>query len=82
MRYCEFASSAKILLKISQQAQAAGANTAATPLPQNTAPTPAPAEPIKVYQRARRAMMIGSCIIARLKTKVSITNGKSILIAI
>jgi hypothetical protein len=47
MRYYEFASSAKILLKISQQA-----NTPPTPLPRNTAPTPVPAEPVKVYPRA------------------------------
>ena len=52
MRYYEFAKPARPILKISQQAQAAGANTAATPLPQNTAPTPTPAEPIKVYPRA------------------------------
>jgi hypothetical protein len=53
MRYYEFASPAKPILKISQQAQATAANTpAATPLPRNTAPTPAPAEPIRVYPRA------------------------------
>jgi hypothetical protein len=52
MRYYEFASPAKPILKISQQAQAAAANTAATPLPKNTQRTPAPAEPIKIYPRA------------------------------
>ena len=52
MRYYEFASPAKPILKISQQAQAAAANTLPTPLPRNTAPTSAPAEPIKVYPRA------------------------------
>ena len=51
MRFNEFASPAKPILKISRQAHAAGANTAATPLPQNTALTPVPAEPIKVYPR-------------------------------
>ena len=52
MRYYEFASTAKPILKISQQAQAAGANTPPTPLPSNTAPTPVPAEPVRVYPRA------------------------------
>jgi hypothetical protein len=52
MRYYEFATPARPILKISQQAQAAAANTPATPLPQNTQPTPAPAEPIRVYPRA------------------------------
>ena len=52
MRYYEFATPARPILKISQKALAAGANTAATPLPQNTPPTPTPAEPIKVYPRA------------------------------
>jgi hypothetical protein len=53
MRYYEFASPAKPILKISQQAQStASPNTPPTPLPRNTAPTPAPAEPIKVYPRA------------------------------
>ncbi len=53
MRYYEFASPAKPILKISQQAQStASPNTPPTPLPQNTPPTSAPAEPIKVYPRA------------------------------
>ena len=52
MRYYEFASPARPILKISQQAQAAAANTPPTPLPQNTAPTSAPAESVKVYPRA------------------------------
>ena len=52
MRYYEFATPARPILKISQKALAAGANTAATPLPQNTPPTPTPAEPIKVYPSA------------------------------
>jgi hypothetical protein len=52
MRYYEFATPARPILKISQKALAAGANTAATPPPQNTPPTPTPAEPIKVYPSA------------------------------
>ena len=52
MRYYEFATPARPILKISQQAQAAAANTPVSPLPKNTAPTPVPAEPIKVYPRA------------------------------
>jgi hypothetical protein len=52
MRYYEFASPTRPILKISQQAQAAGANTPPTSLPRNTAPTPVPAEPVKVYPRA------------------------------
>ncbi len=55
MRFHEFATPARPVLKISQQAQAsasASANTLATPLPQNTVPTAAaPAEPIRVYPR-------------------------------
>ena len=47
MRYYEFATPARPILKISQQA-----NTRATPLPRYTQPTPAPAEPVKVYPRA------------------------------
>ena len=46
MRFCEFATPARPVLKISQQA-----NTPATPLPQNTAPTAVPAEPVRVYPR-------------------------------
>ena len=52
MRYYEFATPARPILKISQPAQAATANTPATPLPKNTAPTPAPTEPTRVYPRA------------------------------
>ncbi len=52
MRYYEFATPSKPILKISQQAQDTGANTPATPLPQNTVPTAVSAEPIKVYPRA------------------------------
>jgi hypothetical protein len=52
MRFREFATPTRPVLKISQQAQAqASANTPATPLPQNTPPTAVPAEPIKVYPR-------------------------------
>ena len=51
MRYYEFATPARPILKISQQSQAAAANTPATPLPKNTALTPAPTEPIRVYPR-------------------------------
>jgi hypothetical protein len=52
MRYYEFATPTKPILKISQPAQTAAANTAATPLPSNTQPTATPAEPIRVYPRA------------------------------
>jgi hypothetical protein len=52
MRYYEFAKPSKPILKISQPAHAKGANTPATPLPQNTVPTAVSAEPIKVYPRA------------------------------
>jgi hypothetical protein len=53
MRYYEFATPARPILKISQATQpAAVANRSATPLPKNTAPTPAPAEPVRVYPRA------------------------------
>ena len=52
MRFHEFATPARPVLKISQQAQAqASANTPATPLPQNTAPTAVPTEPVRVYPR-------------------------------
>jgi hypothetical protein len=52
MRFREFATPARPVLKISQQAQArASANTPATPLPTNTPPTTKPAEPIRVYPR-------------------------------
>ena len=46
MRFYEFATPARPVLKISQQA-----NTPATPLPQNTPPTAVPAEPVRVYPR-------------------------------
>ncbi len=46
MRFHEFATPTRPVLKISQQA-----NTPATPLPQNTPPTAVPAEPIRVYPR-------------------------------
>ena len=53
MRFYEFAKPARPILKISQQAQStASPNTPPTPLPQNTQPTSAPAEPIRVYPRA------------------------------
>ena len=52
MRYYEFATPRRPVLKISQQAQAAAANTPPTPLPRNTPPTAVPSEPIKVYPRA------------------------------
>jgi hypothetical protein len=52
MRFYEFATLARPVLKISQQTHPAGANTPPTPLPRNTLPTQAPAEPIKVYPRA------------------------------
>ena len=52
MRFYEFATPARPVLKISQQAQvAASANTPATPLPSNTPPTAAAPEPIRVYPR-------------------------------
>ena len=46
MRFREFATPARPVLKISQQA-----NTPPTPLPQNTPPTATAAQPIKVYPR-------------------------------
>jgi hypothetical protein len=52
MRFYEFATPARPVLKISQPANASGANTPPTPLPQNAPPTQAPAAPIKVYPRA------------------------------
>ena len=52
MRYYEFATRARPILKISQPAQpATTANTPATALPTNEPPTPAPA-PVRVYPRA------------------------------
>ncbi len=54
MRFYEFATPARPVLKISQQVQAQGqalANTPASPLPTNTPPTAAAAEPIRVYPR-------------------------------
>ena len=50
MRFHEFATPARPVLKISQQAQAS-ANTPATPIPQNTPPTAVSAEPVRVYPR-------------------------------
>jgi hypothetical protein len=47
MRYYEFASPTRPILKISQQAK-----TPATPLPSNTQPSATPADPIRVYPRA------------------------------
>ncbi len=46
MRFREFATPARPVLKISQQA-----NTPATPLPSNTPPTATAPEPIRVYPR-------------------------------
>jgi hypothetical protein len=52
MRYHEFATPARPVLKISQGAQArASANTPATPLPTNTPPTVVAPEPVRVYPR-------------------------------
>ena len=51
MRYYEFATPTRPVLKISQQAQASP-NTSPTPLPQNIQPTLATAAPVKVYPRA------------------------------
>jgi hypothetical protein len=51
MRFYEFATPTRPVLKISQQAQASP-NTSPTPLPSNTPPTSAPAEPVRVYPRA------------------------------
>ena len=50
MRFREFATPARPVLKISPQAQAS-ANTPATPIPQNTPPTAVSAEPVRVYPR-------------------------------
>jgi hypothetical protein len=52
MRFYEFAIPARPVLKISQPGKASAANTPSTPLPRNTPPTQAPAEPIKVYPSA------------------------------
>jgi hypothetical protein len=56
MRFYEFAPQPnRPVLKISQQAKpqsATRANTTPTAFPSNTAPTPAPPEPVKVYPRA------------------------------
>lgn len=53
MRYYEFATPARPILKISQQPQpATTANTPATALPTNEPPTPVPTEPFRVYPRA------------------------------
>ncbi len=46
MRFREFATPARPVLKISQQA-----NAPATPLPRNTPPTAATPEPVRVYPR-------------------------------
>ena len=46
MRFREFATPTRPVLKISQQA-----NTPATPPPTNTPPTAVPAEPVRVYPR-------------------------------
>jgi hypothetical protein len=51
MRFYEFATPTRPVLKISQQAQASP-NTSPTPLPQNIQPIPATAAPVKVYPRA------------------------------
>ena len=52
MRFYEFATPTRPVLKISQQAQAqASANIPATPLPTNTPPTAVAPEPIRVYPR-------------------------------
>ena len=52
MRYYEFATPARPILKISQEPRpAAAANTPATQLPTNKPPTTAPA-PVRVYPRA------------------------------
>ena len=51
MRFYEFSTHTRPVLKISQQAQASP-NTSPTPLPQNIQPTPATAAPVKVYPRA------------------------------
>ena len=53
MRYYEFATPARPILKISQQAQAlSSANPPATAIPTNEPPTPVPTEPVRVYPRA------------------------------
>ena len=52
MRFYEFATPVRPVLKISQQAQKqAPTNTPATPPPKNTPPTTAAPEPIRVYPR-------------------------------
>ena len=61
MRFHEFASPARPILKISQQA-----NTPPTPLPSNTAPTPTPAEPVKVYPRAWQRAWLQKYLAAKI----------------
>jgi hypothetical protein len=61
MRFHEFATPARPVLKISQQA-----NTPATPLPRNTQPTPVPAEPVKVYPRAWQREWLQKYLAAQL----------------
>ena len=50
MRFREFATPVRPVLKISQPSQAS-ANTPATPLPTNTPPTAVAPEPVRVYPR-------------------------------
>jgi hypothetical protein len=74
MRYYEFATPARPILKISQQAQAAAANTPVSPLPKNTAPTPVPAEPAKVYPRAWQRDWLQRYLVAQIAQSAQTIN--------
>jgi hypothetical protein len=74
MRFYEFATPARPVLKISQQAKTAAANTAATPLPKNTQPTPVPAESIKVYPRAWQHEWVQKYLAAKMARDAQTIN--------
>jgi hypothetical protein len=61
MRFREFATPARPVLKISKQA-----NTPATPLPTNTPPTAVPAEPVRVYPRQWQRYWLEKCLAAQI----------------
>ena len=73
MRYYEFASPARPILKISQQAQAA-ANTPPTPLPRNTPPTSAPAEPVRVYPKQWQRAWLQKYLAAQMARSAQTIN--------
>ena len=61
MRFREFATPARPVLKISQQT-----NTPATPLPTNTPPTAVPTEPVRVYPRQWQRAWLQKYLAARI----------------